>query len=134
MRFSAPCSLSWLARLEIIPPGTWLTCTRVSTPVNSLSNWWYFLRTAWKYMPISWISSKSRPVSNGVSRRAATMDSVPGWLVPQAMLEMAVSMRSAPFSTAFSWHMLATPAVSWECTTTSSGSASFSALTSSPVA
>ncbi len=62
------------------------------------------------------------------------MDSVPGWLVPQAMLEIAVSMRSAPFSTALSWHMLATPAVSWECTTTSSGSASFSALTSWPVA
>lgn len=46
MRLRAPCSLSWLARLEIMPPGTWLTCTRVSTEVNSLSNWWYFLRTA----------------------------------------------------------------------------------------
>ncbi|MCY1420086.1 hypothetical protein D9M71_356970 [compost metagenome] len=67
-------------------------------------------------------------------RRAATIDSVPGWLVPQAMLEMAVSIRSAPFSIALSWHMLATPAVSWECTTTSSGRASFRALTRSPVA
>lgn len=74
-------------------------------------------------------------MSYGVSRSAATIDSVPGWLVPQAIDEMAVSMRSAPFSTALSWHMLATPAVSCECTTTSScGSASFSALTSAPVA
>ncbi|MNE59313.1 hypothetical protein D3C80_1543990 [compost metagenome] len=45
MRCRAPCSFSWLARLDIMPPGTWLTCTRVSTEVNSLSNWWYFLRT-----------------------------------------------------------------------------------------
>ncbi|MNP37567.1 hypothetical protein D3C76_1310250 [compost metagenome] len=62
------------------------------------------------------------------------MDSVPGWLVPQAMLEMAVSMLSAPFSTPFSWHMLATPAVSWEWMNTGRLSSAFSAFTSSPVA
>ena len=37
-------------------------------------------------------------MSYGVPLSAATMDSVPGWLVPQAMEEMAVSMWSAPFS------------------------------------
>ena len=134
MRPSAPCSFSWLARLDIIPPGTWLTCTRVSTAVNSLSNWWYFLRTAWKYMPISWISSRSRPVSNGVPRRAATIDSVPGWLVPQAKLEMAVSMWSAPASMALSWHMAPMPEVSWLCTNTGRSTSALSALTSSKVA
>jgi len=40
-----------------------------------------------KYIPISCSSSRSRPVSKGVPRSAATIDSVPGWLVPQAMLE-----------------------------------------------
>ena len=62
------------------------------------------------------------------------MDSVPGWLVPQAMLEMAVSMWSAPFSMALSWHMLATPAVSWEWMNTGRSTLSFRALTRSPVA
>ena len=134
MRFSAPCSLSWLARLEIIPPGTWLTCTRVSTAVNSLSNWWYFLRTAWKYMPISWISDRSRPVSYSLPLSAATIDSVPGWLVPQAKLEIAVSIWSAPASMAFSWHIEPRPAVSWLWMKTGRSISAFSALTSSAVA
>ncbi|MDT4876652.1 hypothetical protein D3C84_499060 [compost metagenome] len=73
-------------------------------------------------------------MSYSLPRRAATIDSVPAWLVPQAKLEMAVSIWVAPFSIAFIWHIEAWPAVSWQWMKTGSDCSAFSALTSSPVA
>ncbi|MNN67460.1 hypothetical protein D3C81_1830940 [compost metagenome] len=73
-------------------------------------------------------------MSNSLPLSAATIDSVPGWLVPQAKLEMAVSMWSAPASMALSWHMEPMPAVSWEWMKIGRSISAFSACTSSAVA
>ena len=55
-------------------------------------------------------------MSHSVSRNAATMLSVAGWLVPPDRDEIAVSMCRQPASTALNWHISASPAVAWECT------------------
>lgn len=73
-------------------------------------------------------------MSNSLPLSAATIDSVPGWLVPQARLEMAVSIWSAPASMALSWHIAPRPAVSWLWMNTGRSTSLFSALTSSKVA
>ena len=45
---AAPCSFNWLSMLVSMPPGTWATRIRESTPLREPSHLAYFLRTSRK--------------------------------------------------------------------------------------
>ena len=60
---SAFCSASCAARLESMPPGIWDVRISASTPVKSLSNWWYLRRTSRKCSAIGSNCRSSSPVS-----------------------------------------------------------------------
>ena len=92
--------MSWLDRLEIIPPGICHISTAGSTAVKVLSYARYFLRMVRKYSEISSSRPMSMPVALSLPASAATMDSVGGWDVPIDIEEMAQSRMSAPASTA----------------------------------
>ena len=60
----------------------------------------YFALIGLKYSAISFNSSKSKPVSLSVPWKALTILSVAGWEVPPDKGDIAVSIISAPASTA----------------------------------
>ena len=66
------------------------------TPPMSGSNFLYFSRSVLKYSSTGISLSRPIPVSRSPPARAATSDSVGGWLVPMEKGEIAVSTMSAP--------------------------------------